>query len=191
LIIFSLLRFIERACPATRPPIVGVAHIAFDVSDLAKARAFYGELPGYDEPFQVFKEDGSLLLTYFKVNDRQYIEIFPGLPPHRDERLSHIAFETTDLEALRVYLGEKLVKVPDKVTRGRDGNINFSVTDPDGTESSSCSISRLRSRGKGQVFSARRLSDRMLTWSDGGGHRAATSSEDTGLSDIWAARESA
>ena len=72
----------QRACPlapATRPPIVGVAHIAFDVSDLVEARAFYGELLGYDEPFQVFKEDGSLLLTYFKVNDRQYIEIFPGL----------------------------------------------------------------------------------------------------------------
>jgi catechol 2,3-dioxygenase-like lactoylglutathione lyase family enzyme len=167
LIIFSLLRFISAPvplAPATRPPIVGIAHIAFDVSDLAKARAFYGELLGYDEPFQVFKEDGSLLLTYFKVNDRQYIEIFPGLPPDRDERLSHIAFETTDLEALRVYLGEKLVKVPDKVTRGRDGNINFSVTDPDGhrVEFVQYQAGSLHSRAKGRYVSARRLSDRML-----------------------------
>src|SRR2546425_11651699 len=83
-----------------RPPIVGIAHIAFQVSDMAKARAFYGELLGYDEPFQIFKEDGSLALTYFKVNDRQYVEIFPGLPPDKDDRLLHIALETTDIETL-------------------------------------------------------------------------------------------
>ena len=56
-----------------RALILGVAHIAFQVSDLIKARAFYGELLGYDEPFQIRNEDNSLALTYFKVNDRQYI----------------------------------------------------------------------------------------------------------------------
>src|SRR5713101_6479251 len=117
---------------AERPPIVGIAHIAFQVSDMAKARAFYGELLGYDEPFQIFKEDGSLALTYFKVNDRQYVEIFPGLPPDKDDRLLHIALETTDIETLRLYLQEKGVKVPDKVNRGRDGNLNMTVPDPDG-----------------------------------------------------------
>ena len=34
---------------AERPPIVGVSHIAFHVSDMPKARAFYGGLLGYDE----------------------------------------------------------------------------------------------------------------------------------------------
>src|SRR5437879_3346636 len=87
-----------------RPPIVGIAHIAFQVSDLAKARAFYGELLGYEEPFRIINDDGTLLLTYFKVNDRQFIEIFPDLPPEQDDRLSHIALETTDIEALRGYL---------------------------------------------------------------------------------------
>ena len=37
------------AAATERPPIVGVAHIAFHVSDLAKARAFYGGLLGYEE----------------------------------------------------------------------------------------------------------------------------------------------
>ena len=46
--------------------------------------------------------DNSLALTYFKVNERQYIEIFPGLPAGKDDRLLHIAFETNDLEALRL-----------------------------------------------------------------------------------------
>lgn len=78
---------------AKRPPIVGIAHIAFQVSDMANARAFYGDLLGYEEPFRLFQEDGSVMLTFFKVSDRQFIEIFPGLPPGQDERLSHIALE--------------------------------------------------------------------------------------------------
>ena len=66
--------------PLARPLIIGVAHIAFQVSDIAKARDYYGGLLGYEEPFQIINPDRSLALTYFKVNDRQYIEIFPGLP---------------------------------------------------------------------------------------------------------------
>src|SRR5262245_19103543 len=113
-----------------RPPIYGLAHIAFQVSDLARARAFYGELLGYDESFQIFNKDGSLALTYFKVNDRQYIEVFPGLPPDKDDRLLHVAFETNDLESLRLYLLSKGVKAPEKVNEGRDVNINMTVNDP-------------------------------------------------------------
>src|SRR5215510_3374699 len=87
---------------ADRPSLVGIAHIAFQVSDLAKAQAFYGGLLGYDDAFRLYKEDGTTRLVYFKVNDRQYIEIFPGLPPDQDDRLSHIAFETVNLEVLRL-----------------------------------------------------------------------------------------
>ncbi len=147
-----------------RPLIVGIAHIAFQVSDLAKARAFYGELLGYEEPFHIFNQDGSLALTYFKVNERQYIEIFPGLPPDRDDRLMHIAFETTDLEALRVYLLAKGVKAPDKVNQGRDGNVNFTVTDPDGhrVEFVEYRQGSLHRSAKGRYVSSRRISDRIL-----------------------------
>lgn len=56
-----------------RPLILGIAHIAFQVSDLSKAREHYGELLGYDEAFQIRNQDNSLALTYFKVNERQYL----------------------------------------------------------------------------------------------------------------------
>ena len=150
--------------PANRPPIFGVAHIAFQVSDLAKARAFYGDLLGYEEPFQLFKEDGSVRLTYFKVNDRQYIEIFPGLPPDQDDRLSHIAFETADIEALRLYLREKGTTVPDKPNQGRDGNLNFTATDPDGhrVEFVQYLPGSMHSKARNRYVSAHRISDRIL-----------------------------
>ncbi len=149
---------------ADRPPILGIAHIGLQVSDLAKARVFYGELLGYEEPFQVFKDDGTLLLTYFKVNDRQYIEIFPGLPPDKEDRLSHIALETTDIAALRTYLQEKGIKVLDQITQGRDGNLNMTVTDPDGhrVEFVQYMSGSLHNRAKGRFVSAHRISDRLL-----------------------------
>ncbi len=147
-----------------RPLIIGVAHIAFQVSDIAKARDFYSGLLGYEEPFQIRNPDGSLALTYFKVNDRQYIEIFPGLPPDQDERLRHIAFETTDIEALRVYLKSKGVKVPDQHRQGRDGNFNFTVTDPDGhtVEFVQYRPGSLHTKARGRYVSAQRISDRIL-----------------------------
>lgn len=150
--------------PLPRPLIVGVAHIAFQVSDIAKARDFYGGVLGYEEPFQLFNPDGSLALTYFKVNDRQYIETFPGLPPDQDERLKHIAFETTDIEALRVYLQSKGVKVPDKHGQGRDGNFNFTVADADGhtVEFVEYRPGSLHTKAKGKYVSSQRISDRIL-----------------------------
>jgi catechol 2,3-dioxygenase-like lactoylglutathione lyase family enzyme len=147
-----------------RPLITGIAHIAFQVGDLAKARAFYGEMLGYEEPFQIYKEDGALALTYFKVNERQYIEIFPGLPPDRDERLLHVALETNDIEALRVYLSAKSVKVPDRVNQGRDGNLNMTIEDPDGhrIEFVQYRPGSLHVKNKGRYVSSRRISNRIL-----------------------------
>jgi lactoylglutathione lyase len=154
----------EQSTAPKRPMITGIAHIAFQVSDLAKAREFYGELLGYEEPFQIRNQDGSLALTYFKVNERQYVEIFPGLPPDKDDRLLHIAFETTDLEALRVYLLSKGLKAPEKVNQGRDGNLNFTIADPDGhrVEFVQYREGSLHRKARGRYVSSRRISDRIL-----------------------------
>ncbi len=60
---------------------------------------------------------GGLLLTYFKMNDHQYIEIFPE-PQQRDRGPAlHVAFETTDMKQLRDYLASRGVTVPAAVTQ--------------------------------------------------------------------------
>jgi catechol 2,3-dioxygenase-like lactoylglutathione lyase family enzyme len=129
--------WILAALPAgaqERPPIVGVAHIALKTSNLAAAREFYGHVLGYQEPFTVDKPGGGLMLTYFKVNDHQYIEVFPELKRASEDRLSHIAFETTDIQQLRDYLAKRGVKAPDVVRPGVDGNLSMMLKDPDGHE---------------------------------------------------------
>jgi catechol 2,3-dioxygenase-like lactoylglutathione lyase family enzyme len=115
-----------------RPPIVGVAHIGLKTDDLAAARHFYGHDLGYQEPFTLDKPSGGLMLTYFKVNDHQYIEVFPELKSPTEDRLSHIAFETTNARRLRDYLEAKGVKVPASLKPALDGNLSFMIKDPDG-----------------------------------------------------------
>ncbi|MGO4880550.1 MAG: VOC family protein [Bryobacteraceae bacterium] len=128
--VFILAAFAGTA--QERPKIVGVAHIGLKTDDMAAARLFYGHVLGFQEPFTLDKPEGGLMLTYFKVNDHQYVEVFPELKSDTEDRLSHIAFETTNIQQLRDYLASKGVKVPDKVSSGRDGNLNMMLTDPDG-----------------------------------------------------------
>src|SRR6516162_2514383 len=123
--------FLALAADIERPPIVGIAHAGFYVSDLAKAEEFYGHQLGYAH-FNLNKTDGSLLLNYYKVNDHQYVEIYPGLKGDDMDRLSHVAFETTDARRLRDYLASKGVKVPASLKPGIDKNLSFMIDDPEG-----------------------------------------------------------
>lgn len=114
-----------------RPPILGVAHIALYANDFEKSRAFYRDFLGFEEPYSLKNANGSMSMTFFKVNDRQYIELFPEREPDSD-RLNHISIQTDNAEDMRLYLASKGIKVPDKVSKGRIGNSNFNIKDPEG-----------------------------------------------------------
>ena len=114
-----------------RPPIIGLAHVGLFVSDIAKAEEFYGHALGYGH-FSLDKPSGGLMLNYYKVNDHQYIEVYPGLKGDEQDRLSHVAFETTDARKMRDYLALKGLKVPAALKPGLDKNLSFMVDDPEG-----------------------------------------------------------
>jgi len=110
--------------------------------NLAAAREFYGNILGFQEPFVVQiaatstpdlgGSPGTRVMSFFKVNDHQYIELFPDLTSPTEDRLSHIAFETTDIRALRDYLAAHDVPVPETLKPGLAGNLSFMIKDPDG-----------------------------------------------------------
>jgi lactoylglutathione lyase len=114
-----------------RPKILGISHAAFYVSDAAKARAFYTDFLGYEIVFTLPRQSGEI--AWVKINDRQTIELFsdPAIAPEAD-RLYHVALETDDAEAMRVYLRAQGVKVPDRTPVGKIGNANFFIQDPNG-----------------------------------------------------------
>src|SRR6476661_8686588 len=95
--------FSASADAPVRPKILGVAHVALFVHDIEKSRAVYKDFLGYGEPFKLDNPDGSLSLTFIKVNERQYIELFPEKEANTD-RLNHISIEVDNAEAMRVYL---------------------------------------------------------------------------------------
>ena len=113
-----------------RPAIIGLSHIALYVHDLEKSRAFYKDFLGFDEPYSLTNQDGSIHLTWIKINDRQTIELFPEKQPGTD-RLYHVALETSDAVAMRDYLASRSVPVPEKVGKGKIGNLNYFINDPD------------------------------------------------------------
>ena len=151
----------------TRPAILGVAHIGLKTNDLAAARKFYTGVLGFQEPFSLDKAPGEgtgLLLTYFKVNDHQYIEMFPELTDPKMDRLSHISFETSDAEQMRAYLASRGVKVPEKLEPMQDGNRGFDVNDPDGHDVEFVEFrpGSLHSRNFGKFLPDTRISTRII-----------------------------
>ena len=141
-----------------RPPIVGVAHIALETGDLAAARKFYGTGLGFEEPFKV---DNA---AFFKVNDHQYIKVSSDLKSETQDRLSHIAFETTDIRKLRDYLASRGVSVPAALKPDPDGNLTMMLEDPDGhhVEFVQYMPGSLLSKNFGKFLGADRVSRRMI-----------------------------
>jgi catechol 2,3-dioxygenase-like lactoylglutathione lyase family enzyme len=146
-----------------RPRITGLAHVALFVADVDKARVFYKDLLGYGEPFLLNNANGTLSLTFIKINDRQYVELFPEREAGSD-RLNHISIETDDAEQMRRYLASKGVAVPEKVGKGRIGNANFNIKDPDGhaVEIVQYLPDGWSLRDKGKAMPKGRISNRMI-----------------------------
>ena len=147
-----------------RPGITGVASFAVKVSDLAAARAFYGDVLGLDQPFIVANPLGGSDLTAFKINDRQYVYVAPDLRDPAESRLLFVGFETTDANALRSYLAANAVDVPPALKPDRDGNLSLFVKDPEGNVVQFVQYrpSSVQGRSKGKFLSARRTSDHAL-----------------------------
>lgn len=147
-----------------RPRIIGVAHIALRTDNLDAARKFYNQQLGYEEAFHLDRPEGGLMLIYFKVNDHQYVEIFPGWKGPEQLILSHVAFETDNAQQLRDYLTGNGVKVPETLKMGLDGNMSFMIKDPDGHDVEFVQYlpGSLHSRNFGKFLPAARVSQRIV-----------------------------
>ena len=110
------------------------------------------------------RAEGAPDAIYYKVNDRQYIEISPGLKNETEDRLIHIGFETDDAHRLRDYLAGRGVAAPEKVTENASGNLSFTVKDPNGiaVEFVQYLPDSIHGRNSGNYMPATRLSNHIL-----------------------------
>lgn len=116
------------AAEPARPLVTGVSHISLYAADPAKSEAFYVHDLGAAK--RADPEHANGVRYYF--SPKQFVEVLP-LPSGQasTNRLDHVAFTTTDAEALRLYLAARKIAVPAQVTRGTDGSLWFDVVDPE------------------------------------------------------------
>jgi catechol 2,3-dioxygenase-like lactoylglutathione lyase family enzyme len=107
---------------------LSIAHAAMRVSDLAKSREFYRKL-GFEEAF-VLEKNGSPSEVFLKVNDRQFIELYPLENDSQPPGFMHVCFESSDLEGLSRLYRERGVSTT-AVSRGSAGNLLFSIKYPE------------------------------------------------------------
>jgi catechol 2,3-dioxygenase-like lactoylglutathione lyase family enzyme len=115
--------------PDSSPALAGIAHVAFRVADVQKSRDFYRTL-GFEQSFE-FTDPGKPLVSYIKINDRQFIELYGRASDSQPAGLLHLCYETTGIESLwNEYVKHGLH--PPHSRKARAGNLLFVLHDPEG-----------------------------------------------------------
>ena len=107
----------------------GIAHVAFRVADLDATRAFYNKL-GFEQFFEI-KQGGQATEAFLKVNDHQFIELYPRTEPSQPLGLMHVCYESTNLESLHAELAGRGLAVSD-IRKAGAGNLLMTMKDPEG-----------------------------------------------------------
>lgn len=114
---------------AQAPPITGIAHLAFRVQNLNAERAFFHQL-GFEESF-VLPSPANPAEVFVKINDRQFIELYPQTVPAQPLGWMHVCYESDALSALQALYAARGLN-PSPVAKAGAGNLLFSLNDPEG-----------------------------------------------------------
>jgi catechol 2,3-dioxygenase-like lactoylglutathione lyase family enzyme len=122
----------HAAAPTQTPPFNGIAHIAIRVQSIADSLAFYNKL-GFQQAFAMTRGDVTTQ-SFLKLNDKQFIELYPAGPPNPASPQSsasflHLCFEGADVNAIHdFYVAEGLA--PISVRTAAAGNQLFTLKGP-------------------------------------------------------------
>jgi catechol 2,3-dioxygenase-like lactoylglutathione lyase family enzyme len=106
----------------------GIAHAAFRVSDVANTSHFYQKL-GFVQAF-AFSKNGKISQAFIKINDRQFIELYPETAKQTEVGFMHLCFEGADLNQLNAaYRQRGLNPIP--VLKAHAGNLLFTMVGPE------------------------------------------------------------
>ena len=125
--IASLAFALGAAAQGTIPRLAGIAHVALRVHDLAASRTFYQAL-GYEEAFDLRRE-GIPYESFLKINDRQFLELYPITAQDPEPAFLHLCFESDDIAGLHDdYTSVGLT--PSEVRKAEAGNLLFTMAGP-------------------------------------------------------------
>jgi catechol 2,3-dioxygenase-like lactoylglutathione lyase family enzyme len=111
--------------------------MAVYTSDPVAAEHFYREELGATEEPDPENPKGVI----YRLSLRQFIEVLPLPKEHSISRLDHVAFETSDADALHAYLAAHHYREISAVKTSPDGSKWFFTRDPEGNRIEFCQIS--------------------------------------------------
>ncbi|MDD3107280.1 MAG: VOC family protein [Bacilli bacterium] len=116
--------------------IKGIAHIAFQVSNMDKSVEFYEDALGCTKKFVLYDDHGQPWIIYMQIAENQFIELFFA---HRNmvtnpdtTSYQHLCIEVTNIHEVVKALEDKGIKIAKSVVLGLDHNYQCWIKDPDG-----------------------------------------------------------
>lgn len=118
--------------------IKGIAHLAFQVSDMEASVRFYEEALRFKLKFVLEDPQGNPWIVYLSVNDDQFIELFYAHKPlenqPKEASYQHLCIEVDDIHELAETMKRKGIPIDNPVILGMDNNYQFWIHDPDGNQ---------------------------------------------------------
>src|SRR5512146_196185 len=127
--ILSLAFFCIAALHAQNNQITGIRHIAYRATNLDKEVAFFQKL-GFEQAFANISPEGKVTESFIKVNDHQFIEVYPSTKPGEQLGWMHVCYESGDINALYTALEAHGLK-PSPVRKAGAGNMLTVIRDPE------------------------------------------------------------
>jgi catechol 2,3-dioxygenase-like lactoylglutathione lyase family enzyme len=131
-VVVAAVGLIVGACWAAevagRPKVLGIAYVTFKVTDLDKARAFYGDELGLAS--RGVKSGDNVQASYV-VNQDQHVDLVKTAPGSGGSYMVEIGLATDNLSKMREYLTAKGVPA-DRIANFPDGTKYFPTADPEG-----------------------------------------------------------
>ena len=118
--------------------VVGLAHAAFNVTDMDRAIAFYHDLFGFEKAFEMpHYLTGEPWIVYMHVGKDQFLELFYGgvtITPYAGSNagFSHLCLEVNDINEIADKIVAYGASLDAPVRQGADGNWQCWTHDPDG-----------------------------------------------------------
>ena len=111
-----------------------IGHVALDCYNYDQTLDFYTRVLGFEKMFDLHGDAGQVWLTYLRVSDENFIEIYPksGEKPENRGSFSHLCLEVADIEITLKEMENHGIAIDSGPSTGKDGNRQAWIKDPEG-----------------------------------------------------------
>lgn len=130
--------------------IMGIAHAAYNVSDMKASLDFYVGKLGFTHSFSIPRDDGTPWIEYLHVAPGQFIELFYSDEAPVGGYYNHLCLQCEDCAETVKALIANGVEIDVMPNQGKDGNTQAWIHDPDGNKIELMQISPLSPQVKAE-----------------------------------------